>query len=48
MEIKKHFKDDDNLSGIKKTKGRQNMKYHIDIDTLYTYIENTIKYNGDI
>ena len=46
MEIQKHFKDE-NLSGIKKSRGRQNMIYHIDIDTLYTYIENTLKYNGD-
>ena len=47
MEIKKHFKDDYQLTGIKKTKGRQNMNYHIDIDTLHTYIKDTLKYNGD-
>ena len=47
MEIKKHFKDDYQLAGIKKTKGRQCNEYRIDIDTLHTYIKDTIKYNGD-
>ena len=46
LEIKKHFKDE-KLSGINKRKTKNNREYQIDIDTLHTYIKDTLKYNGD-